>query len=250
MEEAFPAFFVQIEKEIRMRKNHTLAVIAIITVCCFLAVSPMAFAADKEAKPAESKDKVSLLFDALSQVRVFIEFYFMESGDYPDNLDQLYKDLNSILPSGYKNVTIPKDPATGKEFAYSRTKDGKSYTLGAPDSSVYGLTKAEVSSVNWAGFTAIAEERKYRFLGMICVENIKGLATALEYCAKDNKGKFPTELKKLIPTYLKSMPVCPITGKDYEYKLEGDDYTIRCPNPKDHKMEEIMFSSKRGWVTK
>jgi len=236
-----------------MNKIKGLIVGIVLAACCLSVFSPFAFAADKgkDAKPAEpSQDKVNQLFDTLSQVRVFIEFYFMESGDYPDTLDQLNKDLNSILPNGYKTITIPKDPATGKDFKYSCSKDGKTYTLGAPDPSIYGLTKAEVSSVNWAGFTAIAEERKYRFLGMICVENIKGLATALEYYAKDNKGKFPSELKKLIPSYIKSMPVCPITGKDYDYKLEGDDYIIRCPNPKEHKMEEIMFSSKRGWITK
>ncbi|MCE1246359.1 MAG: hypothetical protein LWY06_06925 [Firmicutes bacterium] len=234
-----------------MKKFKNLLICAVLAACCLLAVSPFAFAADKDAKPASSgSDKLGQLFDSISQVRVFIEFYFMESGDYPDNLDQLLKDLNSILPNGYKNVTIPKDPATGKDFVYSRAKDGKTYTLAAPDASAYGLNKVEISSVNWAGFNAIAEERKYRFLGMICVENIKGLATALEYYAKDNKGKFPSELKKMIPSYIKSMPVCPITGKDYEFKVEGDDYIIRCPNPREHKMEEIMFSSKRGWITK
>ncbi len=82
------------------------------------------------------------------------------------------------------------------------------------------------------------------------MENIRGLATAVEYYAKDNKGQFPKELKDLIPKYIKSMPVCPVSGKPYEYKISNGDYIIRSPSAKDLKLNELMFSSRRGWITK
>jgi len=104
--------------------------------------------------------------------------------------------------------------------------------------------------VNWGGFVTMAKEKKFRFLAMVCLENIKALATAIEVYGRDHKGKFPEKLKKLIPKYIRTMPVCPICHKFYEYKLEGEDYYIRCPGVKEHQMTELMFSSKRGWVTK
>ncbi len=207
--------------------------------------------ASPSTKPAGNVNQSKLLsvFDRFSQLRVYIEFFFMESGDYPESLDQLNKDLNSILPPSLPKVQLPKDPATGKEFIYTRSKDEKSYTLSVPDPSAYGLDKFELSSVEWGGFNQIAQERKYKFLAMICVENIKALATAVEYYAKDN-GKIPAQLKDLMPKYVKTMPVCPINGKFYEYKVDGEDYYIKCPNAREHQMNELMFSSKRGWVTR
>ena len=199
--------------------------------------------------PSIDAEKLMKLFNSMSQMRVYIEFFFMESGDYPETLVQLNQDLNSILPGSLQKVVLPKDPATGKDFIYTRSKDQKSYTLSVPDPSVYGMNKIELPAVEWGGFRQIAQDRKYKFLAMICIENIKAIATAVEYYAKD-KGKFPTTLKDLVPKYLKSMPVCPIDGDFYEYKVEGSNYYIKCPNAREHQMSELMFSSKRGWVTK
>lgn len=195
-------------------------------------------------------EKLLKLTDEMSRLRVYIEFLYMEAGDYPATIEQLESDLNSILPRGLKHIEIPKDPATGKAFIYTRSEDKKSYTLRAPEPSAYGLDEVKISAVDWAGFAVVAEERKFRFLQTISVENIRALATALEFYAKDNGGKFPQELKQLIPNYLKSMPVCPVTGKFFEYQLNGNDYTIRSPGVKELRLNELMFSSKQGWVTR
>ena len=200
---------------------------------------------------AQNKGK-SLMdaFEAISRTRVYVEFYFMEAGDYPESLDQLEKDLNSLLPRNLKSVRIPVDPATGSPFVYTAAKNRKSYTLKVPDPSKYGLTKMEFAPVPWGGFAAIAEERKNRFLQMISIENIKAIATAIEYYAKDNSGVFPKQLKDLIPKYIQSMPVCPITGQFYKYQQEKDNYTIGVPQPKAYGLSEMLFSSQRGWITK
>jgi len=200
--------------------------------------------------PTGDAEKLMKLFDALSQARVYIEFYYMEAGDYPTDLKQLEKDLNSILPKNLEQISIPLDPATGKPFIYKSAEDRQSYIISVPDASLYGMSKIEFPNVKWGGFTVVAEDRKFKFLGTICIQNIKHIATAIEFYAKDHKGKYPKKLKDLIPRYLPSMPVCPITGKFYEYKKEGEDYYVKCPNPKEHKMEILMFSTRRGWVTR
>lgn len=205
---------------------------------------------ESTVKATGNTGKLLELFDVMSRIRVYIEFFYMEAGDYPDSLSQLDHDLNSILPRGLDKVKIPTDPASGKDFIYERNQDKKGYVLKAPEPSLYGVDKIELSQVPWAGFSVIAEDRKYKFLQTISVENIRGLATAVEYYAKDNGGKFPKELKDLIPKYLKTMPVCPVSGKFYEYKVTNGDYTIKSPSAKELKMEELMFSSRRGWVTR
>lgn len=214
-------------------------------------VTPKATGSTTPSTPPGKMGKLMELFDSLSQVRVYIEFYYMEAGDYPTDLDQLKKDLNSILPRNLEKISIPTDPATGKPFVYKPSKDRQSYTIAVPDPKSYGMKKIEFPNVKWGGFTVVAEDRKFKFLGTICIQNIKHIATAIEFYASKNKnGKYPEKLKDLIPKYLPSMPVCPITGKFYEYEKKGDDYFVKCPNPKEHKMEVLMFSTRRGWVTR
>jgi hypothetical protein len=218
--------------------------------------APQKPAAQKPAaqKPAPSQAHISPrlmeAFNAISQVRVYIEFYFMEAGDYPESLAQLDKDLNSLLPRDLEPVKFPRDPATGQEFVYVLGSDKKSYVLKVPDPSRYGIDKLEFTGVPWGGFARVAEDRKFRFLQMITVENIKTLASSVEYFAKDHGGKFPIQLKELIPGYIKSMPVCPITGGIYNYTIEGDNYSISAPRPDVYGLKELMFSSSRGWVTR
>ncbi|MFP4499249.1 MAG: hypothetical protein ACLFQV_13655 [Vulcanimicrobiota bacterium] len=206
---------------------------------------------EKTARP-ETIDtkKLVKVIDEISRIRVYIEFFFMESGDYPADLSMLEGELNGLLPPGIEKIVIPKDPATGKEFIYTMKDNGKSYTLEVPDPKKYGVSSLELSNVDWGGFARIAEERKQKFLQMICIENIKTIATAVEYYAKDHQGKFPVLLKDLIPSYLKTMPVCPASNELFVYKVDGDNYLIRVPDPKSYGMNELMFSSERGWVTR
>jgi hypothetical protein len=42
-----------------------------------------------------------------------------------------------------------------------------------------------------------------------CQLNLKNLATALEMYSTDNAGRYPHDIGKVVPMYLKQMPVCP-----------------------------------------
>jgi hypothetical protein len=194
-------------------------------------------------------NKPTALLDALSRTRVYIEFFYMETGDYPDNLMDLEKDLNSLLPKNLESVRIPKDPATGKDFVYKVNPNHKSYSLSSPDPGQYSIENFQISNVPWGGFNTVVEERKNSFLQRVCAENLKGLATAIEYYAKDNKKKVPEQLKALLSQYVRTIPVCPLSGKPYDYKSDGNDYTLSCPNPELHNMKKLMFTSKQGWIT-
>lgn len=251
-----------------MKKKSLIITICItLMICFFLSMAIFSMAQENPGNPKETgtpeaegsttpstpageTGKLILLLDSLSQARVYIEFFYMQAGDYPTALDQLQKDLNSILPRNLEKISIPTDPATGKPFVYKPSKDRQSYTISVPDPSAYGMDKIEFPNVKWGGFTVMAEDRKFRFVGTLCIQNIKHIATAIEFYAKDHKGKYPDKLKDLIPRYLPSMPICPITGKFYEYEKKGEDYYVKCPNPKEHKMEVLMFSTRRGWVTR
>ena len=69
-------------------------------------------------------------------------------------------------------------------------------------------------------------------------ENLKNIGTALEMYAADNAGYYPTELKKLTPDYLKTVPTCPWGGRRYDYQfsvnpnkwgiyaIRGNDYVV------------------------
>jgi len=47
-----------------------------------------------------------------------------------------------------------------------------------------------------------------------CKSNLKNIGTALEMYFTDNQGRYPVALSQLTPSYLKSVPTCPATGKD------------------------------------
>jgi len=76
-------------------------------------------------KDARSEKLIAVL-DSMSQLRAYIEFFFLELGDYPEDLPTLEKGLNSILPKNLEKIKIPVEPETGKGFIYTRSKNGKS----------------------------------------------------------------------------------------------------------------------------
>ena len=47
-----------------------------------------------------------------------------------------------------------------------------------------------------------------------CQANLEQIVNAVELYTLDNQGKCPTALDKLVPKYLKSLPVCPVAGVD------------------------------------
>jgi len=63
-----------------------------------------------------------------------------------------------------------------------------------------------------------------------CESNLKNLATALEMYACDYGGDYPRDLSYIDGIYIKKIPLCPITGYEYNYSasLAPDNYTIYC----------------------
>ena len=47
-----------------------------------------------------------------------------------------------------------------------------------------------------------------------CSSNLRSIATALEICAYDAEGFYPPAIADLTPTYLKTLPECPVAGTD------------------------------------
>ena len=47
-----------------------------------------------------------------------------------------------------------------------------------------------------------------------CQNNLRAIAFAAEAYAADNEGHYPRSLTRLVPAYLKRIPVCPATGRD------------------------------------
>jgi hypothetical protein len=225
-----------------------------VFILCILVISILfgTSLAGENKKPATAGDPntVANLMDAISMVRSYIEFYYMETGDYPDSLEDLEQDLNSLLPRNASKISIPKNPVTGQKFTYQVSSDHDNYTLFVGGTGIPGLDNIKLNRVDWAGFTTVVGERKSKFLQMLCVENIKGIATSLEYYGRDTKTPFPKDLKVLVPKYLASVPVCPHAGKPYDFESDGKEYVIGCPDCEKHGLKNLKFSTKEGWIVK
>jgi len=80
-----------------------------------------------------------------------------------------------------------------------------------------------------------------------CKTNLKNLATALEFYASDNDGRYPTRLDKLArgKAYLLELPTCPAdTGAAYAYRVSSrpDCFSLRCEGI--HHFQAPRYSSE------
>lgn len=90
-----------------------------------------------------------------------------------------------------------------------------------------------------------------------CKTNLKMIATALEMYSSDNSGRYPPELSRLTPNYLKMIPNCPCASRDtyseaYRKKHNPDAFTIYCKGL-NHSDEEKpagypQYSSYQGLI--
>jgi|GEM_PF-1157906 len=67
-----------------------------------------------------------------------------------------------------------------------------------------------------------------------CCANLKNFGSALDEYAKQNSGKYPDDLQKLVPIYIHEIPKCP-AGKysryskyEYVHSTEPEAYTVYC----------------------
>ena len=55
-----------------------------------------------------------------------------------------------------------------------------------------------------------------------CKTNIRNIGTALEMYSTDWSGRYPADLKRLVPKYLEELPMCPAAGES-TYTMEGSE---------------------------
>lgn len=194
----------------------------------------------------EKGGELSRLLAAISKLQAYIEFYYMETGIYPKSLSDLDRIFNEDVEQESDKIVFPKDPATGKSFVYATGKDLLSYKLSVPDPAAYGLESMTISSVNWGWMNFIAQEKRRVAFAQFCKFNIEFIAAAVDKY-KGTEKKLPPDLKELIPKYLKSLPGCPAFGKEFIYKVEGENYSITCANSKDHGFKTFRFTSNGGF---
>lgn len=76
----------------------------------------------------------------------------------------------------------------------------------------------------------------------ICENNLKNIGVSIEMYAEDNEGYFPPTLDVLKKLYMKSIPVCPVSGKPYIYigkkiyinNLNDNNFILYCSKPDVH----------------
>lgn len=89
-----------------------------------------------------------------------------------------------------------------------------------------------------------------------CCANIKNIGTASEMYSVDSRGKYPSSLNQLAPSYLKKIPSCPAAGKPtYRYRLDKKlSYVVECHGK--HHLSAGMgnnqprYNGKQGLVPK
>lgn len=105
-----------------------------------------------------------------------------------------------------------------------------------------------------AGCTSGFDRSRAQGQWTACKSNEKNIATGLEMYASDNAGYYPSELAKLTPSYLKTIPTCPAASKDsymatYKFTaakrdkqgniVEGKDSYTFCCQGENHKAAEV-----------
>ncbi|MBI2252171.1 MAG: hypothetical protein HYU63_05460, partial [Armatimonadetes bacterium] len=59
----------------------------------------------------------------ISKLQTLLEYYYIEFGNYPYNLKEMEKVYNKKIDPKERKITIPLDPATGKEFIYQNSNN-------------------------------------------------------------------------------------------------------------------------------
>ncbi len=77
-------------------------------------------------------------------------------------------------------------------------------------------------------------------------QNLHTISVAIESYKINNGGTLPKDIDALIPDFLDSQPLDPVSGLGYLYQTDNKNYTVICPTPEVHGMRYLM--SKNGKV--
>lgn len=87
-----------------------------------------------------------------------------------------------------------------------------------------------------------------------CRSNLGNIATACEMWFDDQSDSYPESLRRLTDnSYLKELPRCPCSDREYNYRLVGDKgYEIVCPDSKAHRLikndNEPRYTGAEGLI--
>ena len=178
-----------------------------------------------------------------------LEFYYMETGQYPESVEDMLNQYNQGVKQSDPMVSVPTDPVTGKKLVYKPNEERSAYTLGVPSPSAYGLSALEIRNVNWGWMAAVAADQKRKRMAYACARYQEMLVGALNQYAKDHKNQLPNTLEGLITAKsdMKKIPTCPVAKKPYLYTHDGTRaFEVACPDPKAHGLEVFKFNSIDG----
>lgn len=236
-----------------MKKSLIFVLAALIIVIFTLTAS----FSEETAKTPIKDNKLSECIKNISKLQSLIEYFYLQSGIYPDSLESLDKSYN-IPPDKSteikEKIEIPKDPATGKSFVYKfDEKTPDKYFLTIPDPKAYGVERIELNAIDWGWMKTYAGEERRKWGISICIDLLKRLATDIEIYASENKKQFPKTLDDLIKAKFDVPEVltCPVCKKKYVYELNKDNsYVIKCAEPSAHKVKQLEYDSLKGIVGK
>lgn len=195
--------------------------------------------------PTMSKT-VQAALAALGKAQTLIEFYYMETGSYPDTLEDMVAQYNQGVKPDQTPITLPTDPATGKKLVYEPSAEKTTYVVKVPDPSAYGETQLSVKNIDWGWMNQLAVQQKRQRMMLTCARYQELLVGVVNKYNKDNRNKFPETLEVLIPQYIKNVPSCPVAKKPYTYKHDERGFEVGCPDPAAHNLEVFRFSSTEG----
>lgn len=198
---------------------------------------------------AQENKSILECMERMSRIQSYLEFYYMSTGDYPRSLEELDGIFNSDVKKDSERIKFPLDPLTAKPFLYKVSEDLKSYTLTAPEPSAYNIDKIEISSVPWGWMDGVARRISFVAKADLCSKYMSGLIMACKSFQEKEK-KLPSDIKELIPTYVRSVPQCPKCSKPYILELTKDDLIVNCPEPSVHGCSLFQCSLKKGFITK
>ncbi len=182
---------------------------------------------------------------AISRVQSYLEFYYMNTGNYPKTLQELDRIFNEGLQKESDRVVIPLEPGVSKSFLYKPSADLKSYVLSVNDASVYGLESFELKSVPWGWMSLVASDINMAAKTDLCRRYMEGIIMGVK-AYQEKEKKLPTDIKDLVPGYFKAVPVCPQCAKPYILTKSADDLVISCPEPQSHLLKVYRYSLRKG----
>lgn len=210
-----------------------------ILIFFFIVLMPLTAFAQQE------NEAIYECMKAMSSVRSLLEFYYMNTGSYPASLEIMDRVFNDDIKKSTDRVVIPNEPQTGKPFSYTPSKDLKSYTLYVADPERYGLKEMKMSSLSWGWMNSIAKNIDLTAKSDLCRRYMQAIFNASKMYKK-RYGVFPSNISKLVPEFLKQVPLCPVSGKPYSV-VSSENFTVLCPTPEAHRHKIFRYTQKKGF---